>query len=182
MRPGRSIGWAGCSGSSRNSSSPARRGPSRMPLRIGGSMIMLGSVFENEYGHFLRQPDQVGGHGFWDLPRRRRPRRGLPEGHRPRRDGRHRDQGRGLRRPGLHRDRSRGPPLGRGQLRPLEVMPRPGPSDRLIADLPQRRSPMSIAPVLFLVLASTPRTTGPPRRSSRRPRPSITSAGSSRSR
>ncbi len=32
-------------------------------LRIGGSMIMLGSVFENEYGHFLKQPDQVGGHG-----------------------------------------------------------------------------------------------------------------------
>ena len=30
-------------------------------LRLGESMIMLGSVFENEYGHFLRQPDQVGG-------------------------------------------------------------------------------------------------------------------------
>jgi uncharacterized glyoxalase superfamily protein PhnB len=30
-------------------------------LRLGGGMIMLGSIYENEFGRLIKQPDEIGG-------------------------------------------------------------------------------------------------------------------------
>src|SRR5580658_3378180 len=30
-------------------------------LRLGGGMIMLGSIHENEFGRLIKQPDEIGG-------------------------------------------------------------------------------------------------------------------------